>query len=202
MVESPEIPKFNKPIRLAVLLSGGGSTLQNIADAINRKDLDAKIVCVISSRSDAYGVQRAAQLGLPCQVVERKAIPAVKEFSDAIFGTIRKSQADLVCLAGFLSLIEIPPDFVGRVLNIHPALLPSFGGKGMHGHHVHEAVLKAGCKVSGCTVHLADQTYDTGRILIQRCCPVSSSDTPETLAKRVFEQECIAYPEAIRLFVK
>ncbi|MCC7192862.1 MAG: phosphoribosylglycinamide formyltransferase [Phycisphaeraceae bacterium] len=202
MVESPEIPKFNKPIRLAVLLSGGGSTLQNIANAINRKDLDAKIVCVISSRSDAYGVQRAAQLGLPCQVVERKAIPAVKEFSDAIFGTIRKSQSDLVCLAGFLSLIEIPPDFVGRVLNIHPALLPSFGGKGMHGHHVHEAVLNAGCKVSGCTVHLADQTYDTGRILIQRCCQVSSSDTPETLAKRVFEQECIAYPEAIRLFVK
>lgn len=202
MVETPEIPKFNKPIRLAVLLSGGGSTLQNIADTINRKNLDAQIVCVISSRSDAYGVQRAAQLGLPCQIVERKAIPAVKEFSEALFSAIRKSQADLVCLAGFLSLIEIPSDFVGRVLNIHPALLPNFGGKGMHGHHVHEAVLKAGCKVSGCTVHLADQTYDTGRILIQRCCPVSSHDTPETLAKRVFEQECLAYPEAIRLFVK
>lgn len=202
MVESPVIPQFNKPIRLAVLLSGGGSTLQNIADAIERKDLDARIVCVISSRPDVYGVQRATQLALPCKIVERKTITTVKEFSDAIFHIIRASSADLVCLAGFLSLIEIPPDFVGRVLNIHPALLPSFGGKGMHGHHVHEAVLKAGCKVSGCTVHFADQTYDTGQILVQRCCPVLPNDTPETLAKRVFEQECLAYPEAIRLFVR
>jgi phosphoribosylglycinamide formyltransferase 1 len=157
---------------------------------------------VVSSRSDAFGVQRARNLGLPCHVVARKDAPSVAAFSDDIFRHIREAKADLVCLAGFLSLLEIPPDFSGRVINIHPALLPSFGGKGMHGHHVHEAVLKAGCKVSGCTVHLADQTYDTGRILVQRCCPVLDTDTPDTLAKRVFEQECIAYPEAIRMFLK
>lgn len=202
MSESPIIPTFKRPVKLAVLLSGGGTTLQNLAETIARGDLDAKIVCVVSSRADAFGVQRAAKLGLPCHVVARKGAASVTVFSEEVFRHIRASRADLVCLAGFLSLLEIPADFTGRVINIHPALLPSFGGKGMHGHHVHEAVLKAGSKISGCTVHLADQTYDTGKALVQRCCPVLDNDTPDTLAKRVFEQECLAYPEAIRMFMK
>jgi formyltetrahydrofolate-dependent phosphoribosylglycinamide formyltransferase len=198
MADAPTTPP---PLRLAVLLSGGGTTLQNLAEVIARGELDAEIACVVSSRPDAFGVQRAANLGLPRHVVVRKSCPSVAAFSERVFRHVREARANLVCLAGFLSLLDIPDDFVGRVLNIHPALLPSFGGKGMHGHHVHEAVLAAGCKVSGCTVHLADQTYDTGPILVQRCCPVRDDDTPDTLAGRVFEQECLAYPEAIRMFL-
>ena len=106
---------------------------------------------------------------------------------------------DLVCLAGFLSLLHIPDDHRGRVLNIHPSLLPAFGGLGMYGRRVHRAVMDAGVRVSGCTVHLADEAYDTGPILVQRCCPVELDDTPETLKKRVWEEEKTAFPEAIRL---
>ena len=186
-------------MRLAVLLSGGGTTLQNLAECITRGELNAQITLVVSSNPEAYGLTRAKNLGLPAAIVSRKAYKTTAEFSDVVFGQIRAARAELVCLAGFLSLLKIPDDFAHRVINIHPALLPNFGGKGMHGHHVHEAVIAAGCKVSGCTVHFADQTYDTGPIILQRECPVLPDDTPETLAKRVFEQECIAYPEAIRM---
>ena len=190
------------PIRLAVLLSGGGTTLQNLGECINRGELNARITLVVSSNPEAYGLTRAKNLGLPATTVPRKAYKTAAEFSDFVFAQIRAASADLVCLAGFLSLLKIPDDFARRVINIHPALLPSFGGKGMHGHHVHEAVLAAGCKVSGCTVHFADQTYDTGPIIVQRCCPVLDDDTPEMLAKRVFEEECLAYPEAIRMIAQ
>ena len=187
------------PIRLAVLVSGGGTTLQNLAECIRRGELNAEVRLVLASNPDAYGLTRAKNFGLPAVTVERKAFKTPSEFSDVVFRHVRDAGAELVCLAGFLSLLNIPDDFAHRLINIHPALLPSFGGKGMHGHHVHGAVLAAGCKVSGCTVHFADQTYDTGPILVQRCCPVLDDDTPESLAKRVFEQECIAYPEAIRM---
>jgi folate-dependent phosphoribosylglycinamide formyltransferase PurN len=111
-------------------------------------------------------------------------------------------KVDLVCMAGFLSYWIIPDRYLGRVMNIHPALLPAFGGEGMYGHHVHEAVLARGCKVSGCTVHFVNNTYDDGPIVLQRAVPVRAEDTPDRLAARVFEQECIAYPEAIRLFAE
>jgi folate-dependent phosphoribosylglycinamide formyltransferase PurN len=107
---------------------------------------------------------------------------------------------DLICLAGWLSLLIIPPQYAGRIINIHPSLLPSFGGRGMYGHRVHQAVLDAGCKVSGCTVHFVDATYDTGPIIVQRACPVLEADAADELAHRVFEEEKIAYPQAIRLF--
>ncbi len=191
-----------EPLRLAVLISGGGTTLANLADAINRGELPAQISAVISSNDRAYGLKRAGKLDLPAFVVPRKRSKSPGEFSDLVFGLVRDAQAELVCLAGFLSLLVIPDDYAHRVINIHPALLPSFGGKGMYGRRVHEAVLAAGCKVSGCTVHLCDQTYDTGPIIVQRCCQVREDDTPETLAARVFEQECIAYPQAIRLFAE
>lgn len=187
------------PIRLAVLLSGGGTTMVNLADRIAGGTLHAKINVVIASNDKAQGIQRAAELKLPNYVVPRKAYDSTDAFSEQVFGLIRDAGADLVCLAGFLSLLTIPDDFAGKVINIHPALLPAFGGKGMHGRHVHEAVLEHGCKVSGCTVHFADQTYDTGPIIAQRACPVLDDDTPDTLAARVFEQECEAYPEAIGL---
>ena len=187
------------PIRLAVLLSGGGTTLQNLIDRIADGRLDARIVCVVSSRADVVGVERGERAGIPTFVVERRACSSREEFSSRILGHCRDAGADLVCMAGFLQLLHIPADFAGRILNIHPALLPSFGGKGYHGLHVHQAVLDAGVRVSGCTVHFADNEYDCGAILVQRTCCVADDDTPESLQARVFTQECEAYPEAIRL---
>ena len=187
------------PLRLAVLLSGGGTTLQNLIDRIADVRLDARIVCVVSSRADVAGVERGRHAGIPTFVVERRACSSREEFSARILGHCREAGADLVCMAGFLQLLHIPTDFAGRVLNIHPALLPTFGGKGYHGLHLHEAVLEAGVRVTGCTVHFADNEYDCGAILVQRTCCVAQDDTPETLQSRVFAQECEAYPEAIRL---
>src|SRR5207253_611907 len=152
------------------------------------------------NNADAYGLVRAESVGIPAAIVDRKECGARDEFSRRIFERIRQSQADLVCLAGFLQLLTLPDDFAGRVMNIHPALIPSFCGKGYYGQHVHEAALAYGVKVSGCTVHFADNVYDHGPIILQRTVPVLDDDTPDTLAARVFEQECAAYPEAIRLF--
>jgi phosphoribosylglycinamide formyltransferase-1 len=187
------------PIRLAVLVSGGGTTLQNLADKITAGELRAEVAAVVASNHEAYGLTRAKTLGLPAIAVQRKDCASCEEFSQLTFDFIRRAEVDLVCLAGFLSLLKIPDDFAHRVINIHPALLPAFAGKGMYGHRVHEAVLAAGCKVSGCTVHFADQTYDTGPIIVQRTCAVLDGDTADTLAARVFEQECLAYPQAISL---
>jgi phosphoribosylglycinamide formyltransferase-1 len=187
------------PLRLAVLISGSGRTLANISQAIADGELRAEIACVISSRQGVYGIERAQKLGIPTHVVPRKSFASAADFSDAVYDIIRKHKANFVCLAGFLSLLSIPEDYKHRVLNIHPALLPAFGGPGMFGHHVHEAVLEAGCKVSGCTVHFCDDTYDTGPILVQRTCPVHDDDSADSLADRVFEQECLAYPQALKL---
>ncbi len=182
-------------IRLAVLISGGGTTLQNLIDRIGDGRLAARIVGVVSSRADVRGVERAQQAGLPVAVVDRRR-------PEAVWDAVRQFGPDLVCLAGWLHLLPIPADFRQRVLNIHPALLPAFGGKGMFGRHVHEAVLAYGARVSGCTIHFADDTYDTGPILVQRCVPVLDGDDPDTLAARVFAAECEAYPEAIRLMAE
>ena len=197
-----EVMNKPRPIRLAVLISGGGTTLQNLADQIQGGQLDAKVVLVVSSNDQAYGLERATGMSLPSLVVPRKQFPDTRAFSARVFDAVRETRADLVCLAGFLCLLDLPDDFATRVINIHPALLPSFGGQGMYGQRVHEAVLEAGCKVSGCTVHYCDQTYDTGPIIIQQTCPVAEGDTPQSLAQRVFEQECDAYPESIRLIAQ
>ena len=189
--------KLRKRLQLAILISGGGRTMQNIAQHIDQGKLDARINVVISSRPEVVGLERARRLGLETHVVERKSYGDTSQFSQAIFDHVRQVQAQLVCLGGWLSLLKIPDDFVGRVLNIHPALLPNFGGKGMYGQRVHEAVLAAGCNVTGCTVHFADQMYDTGPIVVQRSCPVEAGDTAQTLSERVFALECKAYPQAI-----
>jgi len=189
------------PIRLAVLLSGNGTTLQNLLDRSADGRLGA-VVQVVSNRADAYGLERARRAGVPAAVVERRSCGSPKEFSERIFALCRTAGADLVCLAGFLQLILVPDDFLGRVLNVHPALIPAFCGKGYYGRHVHEAVLAYGAKVSGCTVHFADNQYDHGPIILQRVVPVLDDDTPDTLAARVHEQENEAYPEAIRLFAE
>jgi folate-dependent phosphoribosylglycinamide formyltransferase PurN len=135
-------------------------------------------------------------------VLPRRSFENTAAFSRAVFDRMRAARVELVTLAGFLARVDIPDDFHLRVMNIHPALIPSFCGKGMYGHHVHEAVIARGCKVSGCTVHFADNVYDHGPIISQKCVPVLEGDTPTSLAARVFEAECIAYPEAIRQFAE
>jgi formyltetrahydrofolate-dependent phosphoribosylglycinamide formyltransferase len=194
--------RMNRPLRLALLLSGHGTTLQNLLDRIAAGRLEAEVVLVASNRADALGLKRAEQARIPTAVVERMACHSREEFSNRFFDHCRQAGADLVCLAGFLQLLFIPDDFRGRVLNIHPALIPAFCGQGYYGHRVHEAILAYGAKISGCTVHFADNQYDHGPIVLQRPVPVLDEDTPDTLAARVFEQECEAYPEAIRLFAE
>ncbi len=191
-----------KPIRLGVLLSGGGTTLMNILEYIKNGRLNAEVVVVISSRSRASGVEKAKIAGLDVKIIRKKDFPDIDELSKRIEEELVAANVDLVVQAGWLCLWKIPARYENRVMNIHPALLPSFGGKGMWGHYVHEAVLKQGCKISGCTVHFCTNEYDKGPIIIQRYCEVKETDTPETLAARVFEQECIAYPQAIELFAK
>jgi phosphoribosylglycinamide formyltransferase-1 len=189
-------------MRLAVLVSGGGTTLQNLLDRCADGRLPAEVVIVIASRADAFALERARKVGIEAVVVDRQASGSLEEFSRRIFEYCRRANADLVCLAGFLQLVQVPVDYLGRVMNIHPALIPAFCGKGYYGHRVHEAVLASGAKVSGCTVHFADNEYDHGPIIVQRTVPVLDDDTAETLAQRVFVEECEAYPEAIRLFAE
>lgn len=191
-----------KPLNLAVLVSGSGTTLQNIVDLISDGSLNARVKLVIGSKPQLVGIDRARKANLPSFVVDRRTFPDVAFFSARIFELIDSSDVDLICLAGWLCLLDVPAKWHGKILNIHPALLPSFGGKGMYGRRVHEAVIAHGCKVSGCTVHFVDGSYDTGPIVIQRTCPVLNTDSPEDLAHRVFEEEKIAYPEAIRLFAE
>jgi phosphoribosylglycinamide formyltransferase-1 len=191
-----------KPIRLGVLISGGGTTLMNILDYIRAGHLNAEVPIVISSRSTVAGVERAEKAGLKVKVIRKRDYPDIEKFSKRIEEELAAADVELVIQGGWLCFWKIPARYVNRVMNIHPALLPSFGGKGMWGHHVHEAVLKAGCKVSGCTVHFCTDEYDSGPIIVQRTCQVKEQDTPDALAARVFEQECIAYPEAIRLFAE
>lgn len=181
--------------RLGLLISGGGRTAINIHEYITRGELNAEIAIVISSRENAMGAARLRERGLRVEVVERKRLSSA-EFNAAI--TTILNGVDLVCMCGFLSLWRIPPKFAGRVLNIHPALLPLHGGQGMYGEHVHAAVLKSGATTSGCTVHYCDNKYDHGPIIFQRTVPVLAGDTPDSLGARVFQAECEAYPVAIR----
>ena len=191
-----------KPIRLGVLISGGGTTLMNILECIKQGRLNAQVVLVISSRSTAGGVERAKAAGLGVKIICEKDYPDIDEFSSSIESELASADVDLVIQGGWLCLWKIPACYENRVMNIHPALLPSFGGEGMWGHHVHQAVLRAGCKVTGCTVHFCSNEYDKGPIIVQRTCPVKEDDTADTLASRVFEEECIAYPQAIKLFAE
>jgi formyltetrahydrofolate-dependent phosphoribosylglycinamide formyltransferase len=156
----------------------------------------------VSNNADAFALERARRAGVPTAVVERKAAGSREEFSRRIFDACRQHHVGLVCMAGFLQIVTVPDDFLGRVMNIHPSLIPSFCGKGFYGEHVHEAVLNYGAKITGCTVHFADNEYDHGPIILQRAVEVLDTDTPATLADRVFLQECEAYPEAIRLFAE
>lgn len=187
-----------RPARLAVLISGGGTTLLNFLEQMKAGQLPVEIPLVISSQRDCRGVERARAAGLEVQVLRPRDFPGNSEFSAAVFAAIRQARADLVTLAGFLSLLQIPSDFHLKVLNIHPSLIPAFCGHGQYGHHVHEAAIARGVHVSGCTVHFADNQYDHGPIVLQRTVAVPERCTADELASLVFEQEKLAYPEAIR----
>jgi phosphoribosylglycinamide formyltransferase 1 len=188
-----------QPFRIAVLISGGGTTLKNLIEKIQGGCLRVEIALVVSSSPAARGLQFAADAGIPAEVVEAKRFATQEAFSDCLFAHCRKAAADLVVMAGFLKRVTIPADFANRVVNIHPGLIPAFCGQGFYGHHVHQAVLDYGAKLSGCTVHFADNQYDHGPVILQRAVPVLDDDTAETLAARVFEAECAAFPEAIQL---
>jgi phosphoribosylglycinamide formyltransferase-1 len=192
----------SQPMRIAILLSGGGTTMLNIQKEIDAGQLNAKIVKVISSRTNVKGVERAKNLGFNVEILRKKDFDSLDKFSDAIVSALDIASTELIVQAGWLCLWKIPPQYENKVMNIHPALLPSFGGKGMWGHNVHQAVLDAGCKISGCTVHFCTNEYDKGPIITQLSCPVEESDNAGKLAARVFDQECIAYPKAIKLFAQ
>jgi len=191
---------LDRPVRLAVFLSGGGRTLVNLFESIGRGELDAEVVVVVSDREGAEGIDRAAEAGADSHVLPRRAFESAADWSDAAFAVCREAGADLVVLAGFLSLVVVPDDHHLRVMNIHPSLIPAFCGHGFYGQHVHQAVIERGARVSGCTVHFADNEYDHGPIVLQKVVPVQNDDSADDLAARVFAAECEAYPEAIRLF--
>lgn len=187
---------------IAVLLSGQGRTLANLIAHRERGELPVRISCVIGSKPGIGGLQIAADAGIPRHVVARRGYADAAAFSAAVWETIAPYDVRLVVHAGFLHKLLVPPMWEGRVLNIHPSLLPAFGGKGMYGGHVHAAVLAHGCKVTGCTVHICDDAYDAGPIVAQRCVPVRDDDTADTLAGRVFAAECVLYPAVIRAFAE
>jgi phosphoribosylglycinamide formyltransferase 1 len=210
------LPDF---IRVAVLVSGGGTNLQALIDSLrvgkseSRGLTDSKvyrlpgsraeaaIVLVVSNNPNAYALVRAQKAGIETLVLSGKKYRTRSDYAKALVGELKKREVDLVCLAGFMMILD--PYFIrhfkNKILNVHPALLPAFGGKGMYGHYVHEAVLKSGAKFSGCTVHFVDEKCDTGPIIMQRTVPVLDNDTPESLAKRILKFEHRVYPEAVKL---
>ena len=192
-------------IRIAILVSGQGrgSNMAAIIDACQRGEIDGQVVLVIGTRREAPALQRATEKGVPTCVISPRNLTE-EEYAHRLLHALSEAKADLVCLAGYMRLLPTPvvQAYAGRVMNIHPALLPLFGGKGMYGEHVHRAVLESGVKVSGCTVHFVDEHYDTGPIIVQRCVPIEEEDTWETLAARVLAQEHQAYVQAVQLFAQ
>ncbi len=177
-------------LKIAVLLSGSGRTLDNFHERIQAGTLDAEIQVVVSNVRDALGLQKAEKYGYP-------AFSAVG--NEAINTILRDYSIDVICLAGFLKLYEPPPALARSVINIHPSLIPAFCGDGFYGSRVHRAVKARGCLVSGCTVHFASEVYDEGPIIVQKCVELDYDDTPESIAAKVFAAECEAFPQALNL---
>ncbi|MDZ7260674.1 MAG: phosphoribosylglycinamide formyltransferase [candidate division KSB1 bacterium] len=193
-----------KPLKLAVLASGRGSNFEAILKAIESGKLNAQVQVAISNNSTAGALEIARNHGIPAIHLSHKQFSTPEEFDEQLLKILSEHQVELVVLAGYMKMLSprVVQQFKNRILNIHPALLPSFGGKGLYGIHVHQAVLDYGCKVTGVTVHLVDETYDTGPPVLQRCVPVLDDDTPETLAARVLEVEHQVYAEALQLFAE
>lgn len=190
------------PLRIAVLLSGAGTSLENLLEHIETGRLDARVAVVIASKPAAGGLERARRRGIPARAIPRRAHPDIEAFNDALHEELGRHAVDLVALLGFLSPFHPRGRYAGRVINVHPSLIPAFSGRGFYGHRVHEAVLEAGVKLTGATVHFADDEYDHGPIILQEAVPVRDDDTPDSLAARVQEVERCLVPEAIRLFAE
>lgn len=190
------------PLKLAVLISGSGTTLHNLLEKIGAGKLSARVEVVISSTKHAGGLRYAEQAGIARHVVAPQRGEAAELFRDRVFGICRDANVDLVVMGGYLKHVLIPSDFEGRVMNIHPSLIPAFCGRGFFGQHVHASAIAYGVKVSGCTVHFVDNEYDHGPIILQRVVPVEHDDSPATLAARIFAEECEAYPAAIQCFAE
>ncbi len=192
-----------KPLRVAVLLSGTGRSLENLLTRIADGELPVTIVAVVADREGARGIDIAKAANIPTYtILPRDYDWVMEEFSKAVTYELESHEPDLVVMAGFLSLYKIPDTLEQRVMNIHPSLIPAFAGKGYYTSRVHEAAIARGVRVSGCTVHFANNEYDQGPIILQEVVPVLADDTPSTLAARIFEKECEAYPTAIRLFAE
>ena len=192
------------PLRIGVLASGGGTNLQALIDACRSGDVPGEIAVVASNVPAAFALERARRNAIPALVLDHRDFPAKAAFEAALREALESYQVGLVCLAGFLRILS--PAFVrafaGRIMNIHPALLPAFGGTGMYGERVHRAVLASGVRVSGCTVHFVTEVPDGGPIILQAAVPVRDDDTPETLAARVRREEHHLYPLVVRLFAE
>lgn len=186
-----------KPLRVAVLISGSGSTLANLLACQQRDGLAIEFALVISSSPKASGLRHAEQAAIPTEIVARKSFADPQAHSQAIFGLCRQHDVQLVVMGGYLELLAIPDDFANRVINIHPSLIPAFSGHGFYGLRVHTAAIEYGVKISGCTVHFVDNQYDHGPIIAQRSCPVSGDDTAQDVQRRVGELERQLYPEVI-----
>ncbi|MFT4542700.1 MAG: phosphoribosylglycinamide formyltransferase-1 [Planctomycetota bacterium] len=201
--KDPSLAKasMKQTTRLAVFVSGTGRHLENLAELAKGGELDIEIALVIADRAGIAALDRAKRFDIPSHVIDPERELDMSTFSTRAFAAIDAADCDLIILAGFLRKLDIPAKWDGRALNIHPSLLPAFGGKGFWGHHVHRAVLKRGCKLSGCTVHYVDDEYDHGPILVQRAVPVEPNDDESALAARVFEAELEALPAAIRAHV-
>lgn len=190
----------DQKLQVAVLLSGSGRTLENFLARIRAGSLAIRVPVVISSREKVRGVDVARTAGIETHIVTRRDAPDPAELSARVKALLAPHQVDIIVLAGYLLKLEILPEWRGKILNIHPSLLPLFGGKGMYGHHVHEAVLASGMKVSGCSVHIVTEEYDAGPIVAQRCVPIKPGDSADTLGARVFDAECDLYPAALQMF--
>jgi formyltetrahydrofolate-dependent phosphoribosylglycinamide formyltransferase len=195
-------PTAARKLRIAVLLSGEGTSLENLCEQIEAGAVPAEVALVIASRPDAGGLRRAERRGIPAVAIPRRTFPDAHAFNDALHAELDQHDLDLVALLGFLSIFELRGRWEGRCINVHPSLIPAFCGPGMYGRRVHEAVLAAGADLSGATVHFADDHYDTGPVLLQEPVPVRADDTPDTLAARVQAAERRLLPEAIRLIAE
>ena len=188
--------------RIAVLLSGSGTSLENLLERIDAGEVPGRVCVVIASKPEAFGLERARRRGIPALCVPRREHTDVSAFNDALHAALAPYDADLVLLLGFLSPFETRGRYDGRTLNVHPALIPAFSGRGFYGRRVHEAVLESGVKRSGATVHFVDSEYDHGPIVLQEAVEVRDDDTPESLAARVQAVERRLVPEAVRLFAE
>lgn len=189
---------------IVVLVSGGGTNLQALIDAEKRGEIkNGKIICVISSNPEAYALERAKKNNIPSRIIERKEYSDILSYSEAVLEALRQEKADLIVLAGFMTILDevVTKAYPYQIINVHPALIPSFCGKGYYGLKVHEAALEYGVKLSGATVHFVNEEADAGAIIIQKAVEIRNNDTPETLQKRIMEQaEWKILPRAVSLF--